>query len=592
MTDEDRDFEQLLEFLRDSRGFDFTGYKRTSLMRRVNKRMELVGIDSHAAYLDHLQVHPDEFTSLFNFILINVTAFFRDEPIWSYIADEVIPAIIRGKAADEPIRVWDAGCASGEEAFTLALLFADALGKDEFGRRMKIYATDVDTDVLEEGRQATYTQKQIEPIPEHLVKEHFQNSQDGAFALDKDLRRGVVFGRHDLVTDAPISRIDLLSCRNTLMYFNADVQAKILESFRFALNGSGYLLLGKSEMLFTRVRSFTPVDLKRRVFRPADEQHREQAPAAERGEHTEPDADTQRAAFEASPIPQLLVDVDGRLVWINGSARSLFRLSRDDVGRGLQELEISYRPVELRSQIEEAHRRGSSVTLTGVDWATPAGSPMRLDVEVVPLFDTTGSSLGTIISFSDMTQYFSLEEELNTSHQELETAMEELQSTNEELETTNEELQSTNEELETMNEELQSTNEELSAVNEEARERSTELDDANMFLEAVLMGVRAGMIVVDKDLRVRAWNEQAEDLWGLRADEVVGHPLSTLDIGLPVDELSAPIRAALAGSSQTVDLKATSRRGRALICRVTCSPLRTSVGEIDGVILLMEEATS
>src|SRR5262245_37661299 len=166
MTDPDPDFEQLLEFVRDSRGFDFTGYKRASLMRRVNKRMELVGIDSYGAYLDHLQVHPDEFTSLFNYILINVTAFFRDEPIWRYLADEIIPTIIRTKASEESIRVWDAGCASGEEPFTLALLFADALGKDEFSRRMKIYATDVDMEALEQACQATYTQRQIGPIPE------------------------------------------------------------------------------------------------------------------------------------------------------------------------------------------------------------------------------------------------------------------------------------------------------------------------------------------------------------------------------------------------------------------------------------------
>ena len=398
-------------------------------------------------------------------------------------------------------------------------------------------------------------------------------------------------------------QIDLLVCRNTLMYFNADVQSKILESFRFALNPSGYLLLGKAEMLFTRVRSFTPVDLKRRMFRPADQARQEPARVPARGGEAQPDPGTQQAAFESSPIPQLLIDTGGRVVWVNGAARNLFRLSREDVGRGLQDLEVSYRPIELRSRIGEAHEHGSAVSVSGVDWATPSGSPMRLDIEIVPLFDGAGLSLGTVISFNDVTSFFSLEEELNTSHQELETAMEELQSTNEqlettneelqstneELETTNEELQSTNEELETMNEELQSTNEELEAVNEEARERSSELDDANIFLEAVLTGIRAAMIVVDRDLAVRAWNSQAEDLWGLRADEVIGHPLATLDIGLPVDELAAPIRSALADSSQTVDLKATSRRGRALVCHVACSPLRSPDGEIDGAILLMEE---
>jgi two-component system, chemotaxis family, CheB/CheR fusion protein len=605
MTDgEDRDFETLLRFLRDSRGFDFTGYKRTSLRRRVNKRMELVGIDSYAAYLDHLQVHPDEFTSLFNFILINVTSFFRDEQIWRYVADEIIPAIIRGKAPDESIRVWDAGCASGEEAYSLALLFAEALGKEEFRERVKIYATDVDGEALEEARHAAYTPKQMEPVPDELVRNYFLTS-NGNFVLDQDVRRAVVFGRHDLVSDAPISRIDLLVCRNTLMYFNSDLQGKILQNFRFALNPSGFMLLGKAEMLFTRVRSFTPIDLKKRVFRPTDDRRADLAPrGGPREPELEPDVDTQRAAFESSPTPQLLIDSEGRVVKINASMRSLFMLSRDDVGRRLQDLEVSYRPVELRSRIDEAHARGSEVTVNGVDWKRPSGALIKLDIEVVPLFDAGGNALGTIVSFDDVTQYYNLEEELHTSHQELETAMEELQSTNEELETTNEELQSTNEELETtneelqstneeletMNEELQSTNEELEAVNQEARERTVDLDDTNAFLAAVLEGIRAGMIVVDRDLQVRAWNRRAQDLWGLRADEVDGHPLTTLDIGLPVGSLLTPMRTALNDSTEVVEVDATTRRGRAMRCRVTISPLRASAGRIDGVILVMEEA--
>ena len=605
MTEErDPAFEALLEHLRDSRNFDFTGYKRSTLMRRVSKRMETIGVDSYTAYLDHLQVHPDEFKELFDYILINVTAFFRDDGIWEYLRTDVIPEIVAGKDRDEPIRVWDAGCASGEEAYTLAILLADALGKEGFTQRVKIYATDADDAALEEARQGAYTAKQVEPVPGDFLGRYFTEGQNGSFVFDKDLRRAVIFGRHDLVQDAPISRVDLLVCRNTLMYFNADVQAKIISNFRFALNETGFLVLGKAEMLFTRVRSFQPVDLKRRVFRPTWPEGTEPTMAAMRRLPSEESDEAQRvAAFETAPIPQLVVGDEGTLVLANLQARRLFRLGYGDLGRPLQDLEVSYRPVELRSRIEQARRQEKALTLENVEWMTPDGERVRLEVQVVPLDGRDGASVGTSITFHDVTRYLRLEDELQTSHQELETAMEELQSTNEELETTNEELQSTNEELETtneelqstneeletMNEELQSTNEELESVNEEARGQTLELNDVNRYLESILASIGAGMAVIDGDLRVEVWNAGAEELWGLRTDEVVGEPILGLDIGLPLDGLGPSLRASLDGSQESIEVDATTRRGKSIRCRVSCSPLRLPDGQISGAIVLMEE---
>ncbi|HEV8164961.1 MAG TPA: protein-glutamate O-methyltransferase CheR [Actinomycetota bacterium] len=229
MTTDDAngDLEVLLDYLRRSRGFDFTGYKRTSLSRRIEKRMQTVGADGYLGYLDHLEVDPEEFTHLFNTILINVTGFFRDPLAWEYLAAEVLPRLAADKRDGEPIRVWSAGCASGEEAYTLAMAIAEALGPETVKERVKIYATDVDEDALNQARQARYTAKQVEGVPAELLERYFERNGHG-YVFSNELRRSVVFGRHDLIQDAPISRIDLLVCRNTLMYLNSDTQAHVL----------------------------------------------------------------------------------------------------------------------------------------------------------------------------------------------------------------------------------------------------------------------------------------------------------------------------------------------------------------------------
>jgi two-component system, chemotaxis family, CheB/CheR fusion protein len=602
-TEADQDLEALLEYLRTSRGFDFTGYKRSTLTRRIHKRMEQVHVGSFSEYLDHLEVDPDEFTALFNTILINVTSFFRDEPIWTYLRDELIPQLLERKGEDETVRVWVAGCASGQEAYSISMLLAEAMGRPAFLARTKIYATDVDEEALEEARQGAYSNDAMKGVPEGLIDKYFTSNGDG-YVFDREIRRTVVYGRHDLVQDAPISKIDLLSCRNTLMYFNADVQAKILNNFRFALNPTGFLLLGKAEMLFTRVRAFAPVDLKRRVFVATSDEPTEGFPPAPRPmDPGDPDDTAQRAAaFEVSPVPQVLISLDGRLAEANEEARKMLRLTRGDIGRSIGDLELGYRPVELRSRLDEAERVRSTVTVTGVEWTTPGGGVVRLDVRVIPVFARTGALLGMSVIFQDVTRFIELEEELQTSHHELETALEELQSTNEELETTNEELQSTNEELETtneelqstneeletMNEELQSTNEELETVNDEAGQRADQLTGANTFLESVLASIQGGLVVVDRDLRVEVWNDQAEDMWGMRADEVLAQQLPALDIGLPVQELTRPLRDAFEGARTTIEVPATTRRGRSITCRVSCSPLLASDGTIMGAIALME----
>lgn len=189
------DFEALLDYIKRNRGFDLTGYKRSSLMRRVRKRMQMLEIENFSNYMDRLEVAPDEFVVLFNTILINVTSFFRDRPAWDYIATEILPRIAARKESTEPIRVWSAGCASGQEAYTLAIVMAEALGAEQLRQRVKIYATDVDEEALNQARHATYSAREISSVPLDIVELYFENS-DGAYTFRKDLRRSVIFGRH------------------------------------------------------------------------------------------------------------------------------------------------------------------------------------------------------------------------------------------------------------------------------------------------------------------------------------------------------------------------------------------------------------
>ena len=308
-------------------------------------------------------------------------------------------------------------------------------------------------------------------------------------------------------------------------------------------------------------------------------------------------------ALEKDPVAQLIVDASGVLLFANEAARMLFSLNSLDLHRPLQELHIAYRPVDLRALAEQAQREQRSVAVKETEWSI-AETRRYFDLTALPLVDGAARVHGVKLLFNDVTRAKRLQDDLQQSRMELETANEELHSTNEELETTNEELQSTveelettneelqssNEELETMNEELQSTNEELEASNEQLRERSDQVAQLNVFLESILGSLSDAVIVLDRELQVQLWNQRAEDLWGLRAHEVRQRHLLSLDIGLPLEQLRQPVRACLSDGSrpQTLTLDATNRRGKPVRVMITCSPL-SMLDRKQGVILLMSE---
>src|SRR5215467_7557246 len=580
----DSTLEDLLIFIRDARGFDFTGYKRSSLARRIRKRMHEAGSADYVDYRDKLESSAEEFGVLFNTILINVTGFFRDTETWTFLQREVMPELLADIGSEREIRVWSAGCASGEEAYSLAMAFSEALGVEESAKRVKIYGTDVDEDALRDARAGVYPGKTLESIPSSLKEKYFE--QNGAqFSFRPDLRRRVIFGRHDITRDAPISRLDLLVCRNTLMYFNVETQSQVIDRFHFASREEGYLFLGKAEMLLSDGERFEVVSMRQRIFRrrPGAAVPRYQSIPIRLDAIGTPEMrevgrkrQLRDLAIESAPFAAIGIDTDGNVVLINSQMRNMFGITSRDIGRQFQDLEISYRPVELRSLIERAYAEHRVVRVSAVERQTGPGETQYLDIHIQPLWASDGLSAGVVLMFIDTSITTRLQLEVKRNREELDTAHEELQSTNEELETTNEELQSSIEELETTNEEM--------------RVRTAELDEARTFLEGVLSSVAAGVVVLDADLTVRSWNKGAEELWGLRAEEVSNQPFFQLDFGLLTGEVRGIVNDCLATSERTgpVQVAAINRIGRTITCIVTCSPLKgDSDGE--GAVLLMEE---
>jgi two-component system CheB/CheR fusion protein len=564
--------------------------------------MEAVGVDTFPAYVDYLELHPAEFPQLFNLLLINVTGFFRDPAAWQAVGWQ-LPSLVES-GSDEQIRMWSAGCSSGEEPYTLAMVAAEALGVDTVLRRVKIFATDVDEEALTYARRATYSAKAIESVPTRLFEKYFLKV-GSSYVFNHDLRRLVVFGLHDLVQDAPISRVDLLACRNTLMYFNANAQAEILKRLRFALKPTGLLCLGRAEMLEPHSDLFAAVDLKLRLFSRAAKSCPSRGSGAFRSEEvrrrssplTQGDAHSYfEAAFDANPTAQFVVEPGGTIALSNQRGSRLFRLSNKDIRRSFENLEFSNLSALLRASIERVRNEQRAIHLKEIAHKGTGRETAYLDVEIAPL-----TNAAVLVSFVDVTHGRRLQGELRHTLIEREAAVEQLHSTIEELETTNEELQSTNDELETTNEELHSANEELETINDEIRRRSTELDEINAYHEAVIGSLRQSIAVLDDNLGVLTWSTKMEDLWGPRFAEVEGKNFLDLDMGLPLASLGVSLRSCLESGKEIEDLvECTNRRGKTLKCKVVVTPLRAPRAGVTntlserapsrGVVIAIEEA--
>src|SRR5919109_3202604 len=482
--------DSILQKIRDTRNFDFRNYKRGTLVRRIQRRMQDRNKRTAKEYAALLDRDPNEVDALISSMLIKVTSFFRDPEIWEELSTRVIPQMLSEKPPGEEIRVWSAGCATGEEAFTAAIVLAEAMGPSFANHEVRIFGTDLDEKAIAYARKGCYTPQQVESVPKRLLSEWFVPDGDG-FAVRKELRRTVVFGMNNLVGDAPISRLDLLICRNVFIYLDATLQKRVLTRFHYALRRHGVLVLGKSELIPFAARIYEPVDMARRIYR--KDGARDMAVAQERlmgllqqetaARDVEQRNDTggvdqfHREILQSFHQAVVATSIDGSVMfWSRAAAHLWNRPERDTVGKKLASLDLPGLSGELLIEKTAAVREGRSEreSSEGVIGHGGDSGGAHVAVEVSRMRDTTGQLTGLVYVVHDIGGVHAMENELRKANEErqsafeeLQTVNEEMQSSNEELETTNEELQSANEELQTTNEELQSTNEELETTNEE-----------------------------------------------------------------------------------------------------------------------------
>jgi two-component system CheB/CheR fusion protein len=550
---------KLLLKVRQRTKVDFSGYKETTLWRRIERRMVASRLSTLDDYYKFISNEPEELDRLAKDILISVTAFFRDKDAFDRLA-ETVNEIVKRKRPGEEIRVWVPGCATGEEAYSVAILFAQALKDDLTSRRLQIFATDIDAEAMAVARRAVYPQAALAEMEPALVQRYFVTFGEG-YEVAKVLREHIVFARQDLTQDPPFLRLDLITCRNVLIYFQPSLQNSVLPIFHYALAQNGYLFLGKSETVYGHTDKFELVDRKAKVFR-------------RQGALTKPltfAAPTLPAAANDSRHPErvrtpreVLIDAATKVylpasVLVNGELEILHSYGDTagflefPTGRpSLNLVDALSRPWRVEAQSLLHRARQKKLSVTGRTRLQKRGDENAYRLAVHPLPDDSGS-LRFLVCFekidepvarepevsSDVSnvavkelqdELLSTREHLQTVIEELETSNEEMQALNEELQAANEELQSTNEELETSNEELQSTNEELTTVNDELQIKATELSEVNTDLENVQNSVPYPLVVVDENSRVTRYNELAERLF----------KLGSTSIGLATSEIVAP----------------------------------------------------
>lgn len=527
----------LLQELAEQRNFDFRGYKKTTLERRFRRRMFQLSLSDYAQYGKYISKHPDEANQLLNTLLINVTEFFRDPPAWEILRLEILPNLLKRVKPGHSFRAWSAGCASGEEAYSIAILLAEHFGPRIQDYDVKIYATDIDDDALSSARRGEYSLDAVRRVRPEWREKYFHGK--GLLRVNREIRRLVIFGGSNMGQDAPISHVNLLVCRNVLIYFDSDLQKQILTRLHYALEPGGILFLGKSESQLTNSPQFQRMNARWRIFQritslPPNEERSERRQelmeVASNGGRINQEIENlrqhHRYLMETLRIGVFSLSLDDTITQHNTAALTLCGLAPANLsGKRLPDTDLYLRIPELGGQLQATRLNNES---SRFPTRIRVGNEEKLlEISIRPLLDERAQRCGTLIYLDDQSvqeklqttveELESTSEELQSANEELETTNEELQSTNEELETTNEELQSTNEELETTNEELQSLNEELETTNQELEERTKELDQVNSVYSQTLEKIRLPVMLVNQERHIEFWNTMALRLFGFKS---------------------------------------------------------------------------
>ncbi len=628
---------QLLRLLRVASGVDFTCYRQNTIQRRITRRMTLCKMDSLADYIRYLQAHSEELDALYHDLLIKVTGFFRDPGTFEVLKSEVFPAIMRDRTAKMPVRIWVPGCATGEECYSIAICLLEILGDRAIDTPIRLFATDIDDIALARARTGRYLENiALDIAPERLRR--FFTKVDQSYQISPTIRDLCTFARHDLNQDPPFSNLDLISCRNVLIYLEPAMQKRIIPLFHYALNPQGYLALGISESIGTFSDLFTQVNKRQKIFakkltaaRPAVEfpfplRAREQAEANVLvGQRDEPLFRSVDIYNEADRIilnhyapAGVLINQEMDILQFRGDTSHYLRPAPGRASLNLQQMAREGLLTDLRSTLTQAQNGRGPVMREGVQLRFE-GRLLNVRVRVIPLPLPSPLPQHFVILFEEISppvggeaglrpppvgrarreagreRTDQLAQELEATKQYLqslieryESANEELKSANEEILSSNEELQSTNEELETAKEELQSTNEELSTVNDELRQRNQELGEANNDLNNLFSSANLPIIVLGSDLRIRRFTVAAETTLGIIPTDV-GRPIGHLNLNIPIPDLDQLILEAIDNIS-IKEREVQDRNGHWYSLRIR--PYKTTDNRIEGAMLLFIDVSS
>ncbi|PXX98439.1 chemotaxis protein CheB [Halomonas sp. LBP4] len=624
--------QRILRLLQQRTRHDFSLYKPSTLHRRMERRMAIHEIATLTLYADFLQRNPQEIDLLFKEVLIGVTSFFRDAQVWQYLADITLPELLARQHREPHLRAWVVGCSTGEEAYSLAMLFTEALDKlpRPHDLTLQIFASDLSPDAIATARRGHYPADISSSVSAERLARFFSVHDDG-YQINRDIRDLVLFAQQDVVLDPPFTRLDLISCRNLLIYFDQSLQRKLIPLFHYSLRAGGVLLLGSSETVGRYTQLFAPIQSKLRIYRRQDNaQSRDtrlpvksfpplawiakELPVIPSNSSSHTNDNLQAAAdqvlLQVYAPAAVVVNDEGDIVYISGRTGKYLEPAAGKANWNFYAMVREGLRTPIASALRQAANQSEPAHLQGLQVQLPGGATQSVDITVQALREPTALRGMKMIVFRDITpvdaspanknktktatqhthatELQQYQDEIQTLREENRASREELQSANEELQSTNEELQSTNEELTTSKEEMQSMNEELQTINAEMQTKLDDLALAQSDMKNLLNSIEIAILFLDQNLNVRRYTDRASKIINIREGDI-GRPLSDLTTSLQYPELNDDALTTLSTLAFS-EKQIPATDGRWFTVRIM--PYRRLDNVIDGVVITLVDITA
>jgi two-component system CheB/CheR fusion protein len=611
--------EQIFNEIIHHTGHDFTNYKKPTLLRRIERRLAVHQLTDLPSYASFIADHPEEVSALVNDLLISVTSFFRDAKAFETLEQEVLPMLLKAKKKEDPLRIWIPGCATGEEAYTIAILCAEKTADIKDLPKIQIFATDIDTAGISAAREGLYTANELSNVSPERVRRFFTR-EENMFRIRREIRETIMFANHNFLKDPPFSHLDLVSCRNVLIYLDRVAKDKVINTFHFALNPGGFLLLGSSESVDTASGLFSIYNREYHIFQSRRSGGRVYASAEPRAtaalgsisalEVGKPELDTTKELLSMGSLhlqlleqyapPSLLVNEEYDVVHLSERAGQYLQMSGGNITRNVLKLIRPELRLELRSALYQATQRKTAVEARGLE-VDLGDRKETVNIVVKPLVNMENSLPFLLIIFGiatgkeqevarvtdePVTQHLEdeltrLKTQLRFSNEQHEFQAEELKASNEELQAMNEELRSAAEELETNKEELQSINEELRTVNEELKIKIGETSLFANNLQNLINSTDIGTIFLDRGFRVALFTPAARNIFNLILSDY-GRPITDITSRLTYDDLLKDAEAVL-DKLTMVEKEVTTVDNQVYLMRLF--PYRTTDDRINGIVV-------